>query len=106
MAFVKVNSGNVIDIKKGDHEPTVGIYTGSKNITTQLGDQVIWQFTNEDDKPFGVFGFTALNMAMESMRVGALVRLTYTGTEKRKTKYGMKDVHTVTVEVDDGKESK
>lgn len=99
MAWKEVGS-NAIDIKKNGDKPLIGSYVGHKEITTKIGDQVIWQFTDEDEQPFGVYGFTMLNRAMESVKVGTLCRLTYRGTKNVKTKFGMKDVHQVTVEVD------
>lgn len=103
MAFVKVTGGNTIDIKKKEGDAVVGIFTGSKEITTKIGKQVIWQFVDEDEKPFGVYGFTALNFRMEVIKPGSLVRVTYGGKEKKETKFGLRDVHNCTVEVDDAK---
>ncbi len=103
MAFVKVNGGNSIDIKKKEGDSVVGIFTGSKKITTKLGEQVIWQFVDEDEKPFGIYGFTALNFCMEIIKPGALVRVTYTGKQDKQTKFGLRPVHNCTVEVDDAK---
>lgn len=104
MAF-KVVSGNAIDIKKEKGKPFIGHYTGKEDITTKIGPQVIWRFMDEDGQPFGVYGFTNLDRAMNNIAVNALCRLTYTGTAKVQTKYGMKDVHQVTVEVDETEET-
>lgn len=104
MAF-KVVSGNAIDIKQEKGNPFIGHYIGKKDITTKIGPQVIWKFIDEDGQPFGVYGFTNLDRAMNNVAVNALCRLTYTGTANVKTKFGMKDVHQVTVEVDDDEEA-
>ena len=99
MAWKEVGN-NAIDIKKEIGKPIIGTYTGHKDIKTKIGDQVIWQFTDEDEQPFGVYGFTMLNRAMEAVKIGTLCRLTYRGTKNIKTKFGMKDVHQVLVEID------
>lgn len=98
MGWSEVNT-TANDIKKHPGNPYIGTYTGHKEITTPIGQQTIWQFTNEDGVPFGVYGFTNLNRAMEGIAVGSVCRITYTGTAKVQTKFGMKDVHQVKVEV-------
>lgn len=100
MAF-KVVSGNALDIKKTKDEPHTGTYTGKSDITTKIGPQVVWNFIDDENQPFGIYGFTNLNRAMNSLKVGSLVRITYKGTLKCQTKFGLKDVHQVLVEVDD-----
>jgi hypothetical protein len=74
---------------------------GSKEIDTKLGSQIIYKFQKTDGGMFSVYGFTNLNRFMEMVSEGSLVRLTYRGKENVKTKFGMKDVHQVTVEVDE-----
>ena len=37
---------------------------------------------------------------MENVKLETLCRLTYNGTQKVKTKFGIKDVHQVLVEID------
>jgi len=102
MGFKPVQVGNAIDIKKeGVSAVHIGTYVGNKQITTKIGNQTIWQFTDADGVPFGIYGFTNLNRQMESVVVGKLCRITYKGTKNLKTKFGMKDVHQVLVEVDD-----
>lgn len=93
-----------IDIKKSS-EPHTGTYMGSDKIETKIGPQTIWNFADEDGLPFGVYGFTNLNRAMASIKVGSLCRITYKGTENVKTKFGMKDVHQVLVEIDSEEEA-
>jgi hypothetical protein len=92
-------SNVVIDIKKTKGTAYEGTYSGKKDIATEIGPQVIWQFTGEDNLPFGIYGFTNLNRAMESLQPGTMCRITYIGTQNVKTKYGMKDVHQVSVQV-------
>lgn len=98
MGWSEVNA-TATDIKKHVGKPFTGTYTGHKDITTKIGPQVIWQFTDEDGAPFGIYGFTNLNRAMESLSPGTEVRVTYLGTENVQTKFGMKDVHQVRIEV-------
>jgi len=100
MAFKEVAAGATIDIKKQKDTPVEGVYVDTKNIVTEIGPQVIYQL-KQGGSVQGIYGFTNLNIAMESVCKGALVRLTYTGTKNVKTKYGMKDVHQCKVEVDD-----
>ena len=100
MAY-KIISSKAIDIKKSEKGSTYeGVYVSKREIDTQLGKQSIWQFVDDDELPFGVYGFTNLNRAMESIKPGAKCRLTYQGVTNTKTKFGMKDVHQVMVEVD------
>ena len=101
MAFKPVTN-NALDIKKSS-ESHSGYYVGSEQIVTKIGPQIVWKFRDEDGLPFGVYGFTNLNRNMNSIALGSLVRLTYKGTQNMKTKFGMKDVHQVLVEVDDEK---
>lgn len=99
MAWETVNT-NAIDIKKHKDAPHVGVFKGFHEIVTKIGKQTVWEFTDEDGIPFGVYGFTNLNRALESLETGSNCRITYLGTENVPTKYGMKDVHQVRVEVE------
>lgn len=101
MAWKEVST-NAIDIKKQKGVPFIGTYTGKRNIETKIGPQVIWQLVDEDETPVGLYGFTGLNRCMETIRVGTRCRIIYQGTKNVKTKFGMKDVHQVTVEVEEG----
>lgn len=101
MGWKPVNS-TAIDIKKDKGNPHIGTLLGSDEITTKIGKQVIWRFRDDEEQPFGIYGFTNLNRALNSVKVGSLCRITYTGTLNLQTKFGMKDVHQVLVEVDDG----
>ena len=98
MAWDDVNT-NGVDIKKHKGEPYEGTYKGHKAIKTKIGDQVVWEFASDDGVGFGIYGFTNLNRAMESLEPGVLVRITYLGTENVQTKFGMKDVHQVSVQI-------
>lgn len=101
MAWKEVST-TAIDIKKGGiGVPYIGTYLGSEEIKTPLGQQMIWRFADQDEQPFSVYGFTNLNRSMSHVATGKLCRITYRGTKNLKTKFGMKDVHMVTVEVDD-----
>ena len=100
MAWKEVSS-TAIDIKKEQGKAYVGTYNGKNDIVTKIGPQTIWRFVDEDGQPFGIYGFTNLNRAMNNVGPGKLCLLTYRGTQNIKTKFGMKDVHQVTVEVDD-----
>src|SRR5258706_14814203 len=91
-----------VDIKKEPGVPHLGTYIGKSNIETKIGPQVIWNFTDENELPLSIYGFTNLNRAMNSLQLGAVCRITYRGTENVPTKYGKKDVHQVLVECDDG----
>lgn len=99
MAFKEV-TGNAIDIKKEVGTVVEGIYMGFKGITTDIGNQFIYKFKHKT-RITSIYGFTMLDKVMESIATGSYCRVTYTGTENMKTRFGMKDVHQVKVEVDD-----
>ena len=98
MAWETVDT-KALDIKKHRGETYTGTLTGHHGITTKIGPQVIWDLTGEDGVGFGIYGFTNLNRALEAITVGNLLRITYLGTENVQTKYGMKDVHQVGVQI-------
>lgn len=100
MTYKEVSQSNAIDIKTMKDEAVEGIYLGLKHITTDFGPQVIYRL-QQGPKIQGIYGFTNLDRAMESIVSGTKLRLTYLGTENVKTKYGMKDVHQVSVMVDE-----
>ena len=100
MAWKSVNT-NATDIKKFPKKPYIGEYKGSQEITTKIGQQVIWNFTEDSGVPLGIYGFTNLNRVMEHIELGSICRITYLGTEKVQTKFGLKDVHQVKVEIDE-----
>ncbi len=91
---------NTLDIKKNKDVAQEGYFTGREDITTKIGPQIIWKFQDKQGNPFGIYGFTNLNFKMKGAPTGYLMRITYKGTEKRQTKFGMKDVHQVLVEID------
>lgn len=103
MAFKAVNT-NALDIKKVKGKPHTGTYNGATEIVTKIGKQFVHNFTDDLGLPFGIYGFTMLNRALAGVKAGTLVRITYTGTVNCQTKFGMKDVHQVLVEADDGTE--
>lgn len=98
MGFKQVTT-TALDIKKQKGVPHEGTFKGSQEITTKIGPQIIWNFMGEDGVGFGIYGFTNLNRAMGAIEEGTLVKITYTGTQNVQTKFGMKDVHQVQVEV-------
>jgi hypothetical protein len=99
MAWQSVST-NAIDIKKHKGEPYEGTYKSHREIQTPLGGQSIWEFIDDDGMPFGIYGFTNLNRAMEALEAGAKCKITYTGTQKVDTKYKkQQDVHQVDVQV-------
>lgn len=100
MAWKTVTNLQGTDIKKHQGEAFVGEYTGHDKITTKIGEQQIFKFRDENGNPFSIYGFTNLNRAMEAITAGTMCRITYTGTENVQTKFGMKDVHQVRVEID------
>jgi hypothetical protein len=80
---------NTIDLKKKEVGTRLeGTYTGYKDITTELGVNRIWEFHDEEGKPYGVYGFTSLNYQMERVAPGTNCRLTYQGKGKTKSKFG------------------
>lgn len=101
MGFKQVST-TATDIKKQQGRAFVGEYKGSQNITTKIGEQTIWNFIDDSGAPLGIYGFTNLNRVMEHIEPGTICRITYTGTQNVQTKFGMKDVHQVLVEIDDG----
>ena len=98
MGWNSVNTTG-IDIKKHKGTAYEGTYKGKHEITTKIGQQVIWELSGDDGVAFGIYGFTNLNRAMEALEPGVLVRIVYTGTLNCETKFGMKDVHQCPVEV-------
>src|SRR3989304_4383365 len=98
MAWENISS-TAIDIKKHKGEAYEGTYRGSHEFQTKVGKQVIWEFTDKDGAPLGIYGFTNLNRAMESIEAGTVLRITYTGTQNVQTRFGMKDVHQIQVQI-------
>jgi len=92
---------NAIDIKKEPKKEYVGYYQGSTKIDTPLGPQTIWNFRDDEGKHYGIYGFTNLNSSMGAIAPDMYTKIVYQGTKNVKTKFGMKDVHQVTVEYED-----
>lgn len=105
MGFKPVST-TATDIKKHKGQAYIGEFKGSQEITTKIGKQIIWNFVDDSGAPLNIYGFTNLNRVMEHLEVGTVCRITYKGTENLQTKFGMKDVHQVLVEIDDGNEDK
>ena len=98
MAWKEV-SRTAIDIKKHPDQEYIGEYKGFEKIQTKIGEQTIYKFIDDDGNRFNIYGFTNLNRAMDLIAEGTLCRITYLGTENVQTKFGMKDVHQVRVEI-------
>jgi len=99
MKYKAINS-KAIDIKKSEIGSVyIGTYQGKKEIETKLGKQIVWNLIDDDGVPYSIYGFTNLNRAMETVIQGTGVRITYKGTQKMTTNYGVKDVHQVLVEI-------
>ena len=96
----KAVTSNATDIKDTPGLEYRGLFTGSKVIETKLGEQTLWIFQDDNHQVFSVYGFTNLNRAMEAVVPGTYLYITYTGTKKVQTKYGMKDVHQVEVSME------
>ena len=103
----KAVTTTAIDIKKDSNISHIGTYVGKSDLKTKLGDQVVWNFVDEDGLPFSIYGFTLLNRAMSTIPLNVLCRITYRGMLFVKTKYKPdgQDVHQVLVEVDTGDEA-
>ena len=101
MTYKGRKGGNAVDIKKEIDKPYEGVYLGFKGITTKIGEQKIYKFRMASGRLLEIYGFTMLNRVMENIITGEQCRITYLGTENVETKFGMKDVHQVKVEVDD-----
>lgn len=90
---------NTISLQKKDPGFSVeGVYQGNKVVKTDLGDTMIYNFQDEEDKPFGVWAFSSLNFQMDGVKTGSRVKLTYMGKAKQKNKFG-KFPHIAKVEV-------
>lgn len=100
MGWKKPQTGDSVDIKAGEiGKHYEGFLTGKKEINTQLGVAILWQF-KDDDKAFSIWGFTNLNFQMQNIAVGTKCRITYKGKSAAKNKYG-KFPHQAEVEIDD-----
>ncbi|MBT9170544.1 MAG: hypothetical protein DDT18_00887 [Actinobacteria bacterium] len=97
MAWEEVTN-TAVDIKKHKGKIYQGFYINKREIETKIGKQIVYSFEDEDGI-FSIYGFTNLNRAMENVKQGIEVRITYLGTENVQTRFGMKDVHQVKVEI-------
>lgn len=103
MAFQEV-SLNAVVLTDYPDTPMTGYYLGSREVDTDYGEALIHEFQKEDGKHVSVWGFTVLDKKLANIQKGILTRVTYKGKEQIKTKkYGLKDVHTCTVEMDPSK---
>ena len=97
-----VQRGDAYSLKDGEiGKEYVGTYTGNKTVETPNGKSILWQFVDEDDRPFAIWGFTNLNFQMENVPVNSLCYVTYLGAKKEKNKFG-KYPYLAKVEIEDG----
>lgn len=92
-------SGNTVALKNiGAIE---GRYKGSREVKLEGGDTcLVHTFVpTEGGVPVEVWGFGQLDWALANL-TGMYVWAKYTGMQKRKTKFGERDVHTVDVDYD------
>lgn len=93
-------SGNIVALR--DIGAIEGHYKGSREVKLEGGDTcLVHTFAPKDGGvPVDVWGFGQLDYALVKLK-GIYVWATYTGLQKRKTKFGDRDVHTVDIEYDD-----
>ena len=103
MAFKKVEAGNGGETKKlSDLGSITGRYLAKREINRKDGGtSTIFKIRTREGE-IEIWGFGQLNALMNGVAENSVVRITYNGTQKMKTKYGVRDVHSATVEVDDG----
>jgi hypothetical protein len=99
MAYQEVTNQG-IDIKEYLGKPMEGFYLETTTHDGKFGDYKVHTFQSLKGPIVNIFGFTMFNLKMERITPGTLCKITYTGTENVKTKYGMKDVHQIKVEQD------
>ncbi len=92
--------GNTIALK--DVGKVEGIYEGSKEVRLEGGDTCLVHtfLPREGGIPIEVWGFGQLDYALAKLK-GCYVWAEYTGLQRRKTKFGEREVHTVEIEYDD-----
>jgi hypothetical protein len=93
-------SGNTLALK--DIGAIEGRYDGSREVKLEGGDtSLVHTFTPKGGGlPVDVWGFGQFDWALAKLK-GMYVWATYTGMQKRKTKFGEREVHTVDVDYDD-----
>lgn len=96
MAWKEV-SNDAIDIKTKPGNSVEGKYLGSRAFDSTYGEQHVYKLEGQP----GIYGFTALNRAMEQVPVGALVKIVYKGKTIVETKRGKVPMHQCQVFVDD-----
>jgi hypothetical protein len=104
MAFKKVIAGDTNFIKLAE-TPAGAVFEGSlvKVLTGEYGPTYILE---TEDGQIGIPGKTRLNILMEKVAPGSLVRITYDGLKKNTSgKFKGKDAHNFSVEVDAAQEA-
>jgi hypothetical protein len=89
-----------VNLTQYPEKPLIGFYVGKNEVEGQFGDEVHHFFQKDDGTQVKVYGFTTLNRLLEAIPVGSYVRVIYKGKEKVQTKYGKKEVHQCTVDID------
>lgn len=103
MAFKKVEGANKISLaKQAQGTEWAGQFVKKYEIDSKLsptGKQSIWQFLDEDGNTFEFYGCASLDIKMNQVPVGAIVKIKHAGTYK--SKFG-RDAASVEVEYDNG----
>ena len=89
-----------VNLTQHPDKPLIAYYVGKNEVEGQFGDEIHHFFQKEDGTQVKVYGFTTLNRLLEAIPVGSFVRVIYKGKEKVQTKYGKKEVHQCTVDID------
>ena len=80
---------NTISLSKCEvNREILGHYTGTKMVKANDKQQVIWQFNDEEDKPFGIWGCGSLNSQMEGIKIGSFCKIMYLGKSEKKNNFG------------------
>ena len=66
----------------------VGSFTGVKKVQANNKEQNIYQFTDEEDKPFGIWGCAQMDFQMDGVKVGMHCKVTYLGKAEKKNNFG------------------
>lgn len=88
--FKPVQRGKAVNLTKHPIGTVwIGSYTGKREIPKPDGKKTfIYEFQDQDDKTFEIWGFGALDACMENVLVGALCRITYKGKAEKRNKFG------------------
>jgi hypothetical protein len=88
-----------------DLKAVEGVYQGSREVPlADGGSSLVHKFETADGESVEVWGFGQLDFALSKL-VGKYVWIKYTGMQQRKTRFGLREVHTCDVDYDDGEPS-